>query len=154
VLLPWALLQLEQPQVSFPDHGFISSNYTYPGATVHPIILNHLFHSHIGFHGGVRISAGINTACFVLANAMMRTSQSCDTVSKSKVPVTRLFWNPAYDLMVIAWVVQCANDCFVNLMKYLGPFCQTLQCSSPGSSSSWVPSCKALTEQRPSIMWV
>ncbi|KAL9709226.1 hypothetical protein Ac2012v2_007580 [Leucoagaricus gongylophorus] len=79
---------------------------TAAGATAHPIILNHLFYSRIGFHNGVRISAGINSVCFILANIMMRTSQSCNTVSKSGIPATRLFRNPAYNLMVIAAILS------------------------------------------------
>jgi len=86
----------------FLDHVSIRTDYTITGATAHPIILNHLFYSRIGFHNGVRVSAGINSVCFILANIMMRTSQSCNTVTKSGIPATRLFRNPAYNLMVIA----------------------------------------------------
>ncbi|KAH0582132.1 hypothetical protein H2248_011785 [Termitomyces sp. 'cryptogamus'] len=37
------------------------------GATVHPIMLNSLFHGRAGFRTGVRASAGLNTGLFVIA---------------------------------------------------------------------------------------
>ncbi|KXN84421.1 60S ribosomal protein L27-A, partial [Leucoagaricus sp. SymC.cos] len=79
---------------------------TATGATVHPILLNHLFHSKIGFHNGVRISAGINTACFVVANLLMRTRKSQKSATKSPTPLKTLFRDPAYCLMVIAAILS------------------------------------------------
>ncbi|KAF5350618.1 hypothetical protein D9756_008639 [Leucocoprinus leucothites] len=79
---------------------------TAAGAAVHPIILNHLFHSKIGFHNGVRISAGINSACFILANLIMRTNHAPKNVAKQHVPMMALFRDPAYDLMVVAAVLS------------------------------------------------
>lgn len=43
------------------------------GGVVHPIMLNQLFHSRVGFHWGVRISAFFNLGLFILANSMMST---------------------------------------------------------------------------------
>ncbi|KAF9453382.1 MFS general substrate transporter [Macrolepiota fuliginosa MF-IS2] len=75
---------------------------TASGATVHPILLNHLFHTKIGFHNGVRISAGINSVCFILANLMMRTNQVSKPSTTSNVPLMKLFRDPAYGLMVVS----------------------------------------------------
>ncbi|KAJ3575666.1 hypothetical protein NP233_g943 [Leucocoprinus birnbaumii] len=79
---------------------------TAAGAAVHPIILNHFFHSKIGFHNGVRISAGINTVCFILANLMMRTNPSPKTTTKVNVPLMSLFRDPAYNFMVFASILS------------------------------------------------
>ncbi|KAF5316240.1 hypothetical protein D9619_006787 [Psilocybe cf. subviscida] len=43
------------------------------GGVVHPIMLNQLFHSRVGFHWGVRISAFFNLGLFIIANLMMST---------------------------------------------------------------------------------
>ncbi|KAF9445776.1 MFS general substrate transporter, partial [Macrolepiota fuliginosa MF-IS2] len=72
------------------------------GTTVHPILLNHLFHSKIGFHNGVRISTGINGVCLILANLMMRTSRAPKSSTTSYVPLMKLFRDPAYSLMVVS----------------------------------------------------
>jgi len=42
------------------------------GGLVHPIMLNHLFHDSLGFHNGVRVSAGMNTALLIIALVLMR----------------------------------------------------------------------------------
>jgi hypothetical protein len=72
------------------------------GASLHPILLNQLFHSNIGFHNGVRISAGINSVCFILANLLMRPKQPPKRAVKPQLPLMSLFRDPAYGLMVIA----------------------------------------------------
>lgn len=40
------------------------------GGIIHPIMLNQLFNGHVGFHNGVRISAGLNGAMLVAANLL------------------------------------------------------------------------------------
>lgn len=42
------------------------------GGLVHPIMLNHLFNDKLGFHNGVRVSAGMNTALLLLALSLLR----------------------------------------------------------------------------------
>ncbi|KLO18301.1 MFS general substrate transporter [Schizopora paradoxa] len=42
------------------------------GGLVHPIMLNHLFNDKLGFHNGVRVSAGMNTALLLLALLLLR----------------------------------------------------------------------------------
>lgn len=41
------------------------------GGIVHPIMLNQLFNGSVGFHNGVRISAGMNGVLLIVANVMM-----------------------------------------------------------------------------------
>ncbi|KAL0945823.1 hypothetical protein HGRIS_012108 [Hohenbuehelia grisea] len=43
------------------------------GAIVYPIMLNELFHSSVGFHNGVRASAGMNVGILLVANFLMKT---------------------------------------------------------------------------------
>lgn len=42
------------------------------GGILHPIMLNNLFHSKVGFNNGVRASAGLIAGCLILAIALMR----------------------------------------------------------------------------------
>ncbi|KAF5383077.1 hypothetical protein D9615_004876 [Tricholomella constricta] len=42
------------------------------GAAVHPIMLNQLFHGRVGFHAGVRASAGMNLGLIVIALLLMK----------------------------------------------------------------------------------
>ncbi|KAF9465708.1 major facilitator superfamily domain-containing protein [Collybia nuda] len=42
------------------------------GGAVHPIMLNHLFHGPVGFHAGVRASAGLLTGLLAIAILLMR----------------------------------------------------------------------------------
>ena len=43
------------------------------GAVVHPIMLNKLFYSSLGFHNSVRANAGMNLGLLIIANLLMRT---------------------------------------------------------------------------------
>ncbi|KAG6910731.1 hypothetical protein DXG01_008262 [Tephrocybe rancida] len=68
------------------------------GACLHTIMLNKLFHGRVGFHVGVRASAGLNLGILVLAMLLMRTrlpprsSRNGDTLQEIKT----FFWEPAY----------------------------------------------------------
>ena len=42
------------------------------GGALHTIMLNHLFYGHLGFHNGVRISAGLIGGLLILANLLMK----------------------------------------------------------------------------------
>lgn len=42
------------------------------GGLVHPIMLNHLFNDKLGFHKGVRVSAGMNAVLLLLALLLVR----------------------------------------------------------------------------------
>lgn len=46
------------------------------GGTLHPIMLNILFNGHVGFHNGVRASAGLIGGCLVLAICAMHPRRS------------------------------------------------------------------------------
>ena len=70
------------------------------GAIVHPIMLNKLFHSAIGFHNGVRMSACINVALLVAACLMMRTRLPPKAVQQ--FPVVQWLKEPPYLLLLIA----------------------------------------------------
>ncbi|KAJ2918172.1 hypothetical protein MD484_g2277, partial [Candolleomyces efflorescens] len=52
--------------------GLVSSGSAL-GAVLHPIMLNKLFNGPIGFHNGIRVSAGLNLFLLLAAFAMMRT---------------------------------------------------------------------------------
>ncbi|KAF8891750.1 MFS general substrate transporter [Infundibulicybe gibba] len=58
------------------------------GGVLHPIMLNNLFHGSVGFHQGVRASAGLNLALLAIACLLMRTrpipGEPVDMVPKLK----------------------------------------------------------------------
>ncbi|KAF9524187.1 major facilitator superfamily domain-containing protein [Crepidotus variabilis] len=64
------------------------------GAVLNPIMLNKFFNGPIGFHRGVRISAGINTALLLIALAIMRTR--LPPQHAKKFPVGQWMREPAY----------------------------------------------------------
>ncbi|KAK2460860.1 hypothetical protein APHAL10511_007330 [Amanita phalloides] len=43
------------------------------GGAIHPIMLNQLFHGRVGFHNGVRASAGLNLGLLLIAILLMKT---------------------------------------------------------------------------------
>jgi MCP family monocarboxylic acid transporter-like MFS transporter 10 len=73
------------------------------GAVIHPIMLNRLFHSHIGFHNGVRISAAFNSALLIISVSMMRTRLPPRN-SGSRLPVVEFMKDTPYPFVVIACV--------------------------------------------------
>lgn len=42
------------------------------GGVIHPIMLNHLFYGPVGFHVGVRASAGLNLGLMTIAVLLIR----------------------------------------------------------------------------------
>ncbi|KAF5334579.1 hypothetical protein D9758_018361 [Tetrapyrgos nigripes] len=81
------------------------------GGIVHPIMLNQLFQSRIGFHNGVRISAGMNGLLMIIANLISlqegsgtQTKESSDSPLQDQ-PKTKkwyqFFREPAYCTAVI-----------------------------------------------------
>lgn len=73
------------------------------GAVVQPIMLNKFFNGNVGFHNGVRISAGINIILLVLA-----TFLACTRLPPKKtqiaVSIPSLLREPAYASLVAAFV--------------------------------------------------
>jgi MCP family monocarboxylic acid transporter-like MFS transporter 10 len=69
------------PSMSIVSHYFkhrrtlalgIAASGSSLGGMLHPIMLNRLFHGSVGFHNGVRASAGLNLALLVIAIALTR----------------------------------------------------------------------------------
>src|ERR1700733_5211210 len=69
------------PSISIISHYFrrrrtlalgIAASGSSLGGTLHPIMLNRLFHGPIGFKGGVRASAALNFGLLVIALPLMR----------------------------------------------------------------------------------
>ncbi|KAG2017460.1 monocarboxylate permease [Coprinopsis cinerea AmutBmut pab1-1] len=79
--------------------GIVSSGSAL-GAILHPIMLNRLFHSHLGFHNGVRVSACINVTLLVVASLIMRTRLPPKAVQK--FPIIEWLKEPPYLLLLIA----------------------------------------------------
>ena len=52
--------------------SFLINQEAAVGGALHPIMLNHLFHGHLGFHNGVRVSAGLIGGLLILANLLMK----------------------------------------------------------------------------------
>ncbi|KAF8067971.1 major facilitator superfamily domain-containing protein [Lyophyllum atratum] len=50
----------------------IASSGSALGAALHPVMLNNLFHGKVGFHNGVRASAGLNLGLLVVALLLMK----------------------------------------------------------------------------------
>ncbi|KAF9484046.1 MFS general substrate transporter [Pholiota conissans] len=82
----------------------ITSSGSVLGAVVHPIILNQLFKGHIGFHNGVRISAGINTFLLICATLMIRPR--LEPKATQRFPVVEWLKEMSFLTFVIAgWFV-------------------------------------------------
>ncbi|KAF9522962.1 MFS general substrate transporter, partial [Crepidotus variabilis] len=65
------------------------------GGFAHPLLLNKLFSTSIGFHNGVRISAGMNTFLLIIAFFLMRTRPLHKSVGP-ELSIWRYFKEPAY----------------------------------------------------------
>ncbi|TFK75525.1 MFS general substrate transporter [Pluteus cervinus] len=76
------------------------------GAVLHPIMLNKLFHNSIGFHNGIRISAGMNTVLLIIANFCMKTrlppKKNDSNTKESPIAFLQFLKEPAYLLQAIA----------------------------------------------------
>jgi len=78
------------------------------GGIIHPIMLNQLFNGKVGFHNGVRISAGMNGVLLVIANIIALQKGAGSNVQKadssSQVPGKKwyqFFGEPTYCTAVI-----------------------------------------------------
>ncbi|KAF9043327.1 MFS general substrate transporter [Panaeolus papilionaceus] len=93
--------------------GIISSGSAL-GAVLHPIMLNRFFSNpNIGFHNGVRISAGLNLTLLLIALALMRTRLPPKTTSVSASQIKR-WLNPKKDPAYFVFLVS-AVPCFLGL---------------------------------------
>jgi len=72
---------------------------------VQPIMLNKFFNGNIGFHNGVRISAGINIALLILATLLASTRLPPKKTQK-QVSISSLLREPAYGSLVAAFVAS------------------------------------------------
>ncbi|KAG2015229.1 monocarboxylate permease, variant 2 [Coprinopsis cinerea AmutBmut pab1-1] len=80
--------------------GIISSGAAL-GSVLHPIMLNKLFTNEaIGFHNGVRISAGINTFLYLVAVALMKTR--LPPRPAQRYPIGEWLKESAYVVLVVA----------------------------------------------------
>lgn len=59
------------------------------GATIHPIMLNHLLNGPLGFSNGVRASAGLITVLLLIACLCMRTRLDSPTTPVNYVAAAR-----------------------------------------------------------------
>lgn len=71
------------------------------GATLYPIILNKFFHDSLGFHNGVRVSAGMNLFLLIIANLCMRTRLPPKPKGGSHVPILEFLRDPPYSAVLI-----------------------------------------------------
>ncbi|KAF9043306.1 major facilitator superfamily domain-containing protein [Panaeolus papilionaceus] len=93
--------------------GIISSGSAL-GAVLHLIMLNRFFSNpNIGFHNGVRISAGLNLTLPLIALALMRTRLPPKTTSVSASQIKR-WLNPKKDPAYFVFLVS-AVPCFLGL---------------------------------------
>ncbi|KAF9011757.1 major facilitator superfamily domain-containing protein [Cyathus striatus] len=75
------------------------------GAILHPIMLNKLFNSHIGFHNGVRISGGLNVFLLIVATFLMRTRLPPKKENTgSHFPIVRYIKDIPYALVLLGGV--------------------------------------------------
>lgn len=68
-------------------------------------MLNKLFHDSIGFHNGVRISAGVNAGLFIIANLLMRTRLP-PKATRTPIPFVKFLRDVPYLLMVMGYVLE------------------------------------------------
>ncbi|KAF9531192.1 major facilitator superfamily domain-containing protein [Crepidotus variabilis] len=72
------------------------------GAVINPIMLNQFFTGAVGFHNGVRISAGINT--FLLIIALLITRARLPPKGLQRFPIGQWFKEPPYVCLLISIV--------------------------------------------------
>ncbi|TFK32270.1 monocarboxylate permease [Crucibulum laeve] len=73
------------------------------GAVIHPIMLNKLFNGPVGFHNGVRISAGLNVALLIIALLIIRTRPPRKQADTGKnFPIIHFLRDVPYAVTVIA----------------------------------------------------
>ncbi|KAJ8517160.1 hypothetical protein ONZ45_g5631 [Pleurotus djamor] len=74
------------------------------GAILHPIMLNQLFNGSVGFHNGVRASAGMNLGLLLLANLLMKPRLPPKKGGMS-FPVNEFLRDPPYVFAMISGAV-------------------------------------------------
>ncbi|TFK32266.1 MFS general substrate transporter [Crucibulum laeve] len=78
------------------------------GATLHPIMVNQLVYSSIGFHGAIRIISGMNCVLFVIANLIMRPRLP-PRKNAPRIAVSSYFKEPTYTFMVVGGMFVLAG---------------------------------------------
>lgn len=78
----------------------IASSGSSIGGVVHPVMLNHLFYGSAGFHGGVRISAGLNLGLMAIALLLMRPRLPPQREGKFFSQIPTFFKDPPYVVVV------------------------------------------------------
>jgi hypothetical protein len=80
----------------------VASSGSAIGGLVHPILLNNLINSPLGFHNAVRISAGMNAGLLLIALALMRTRLPPSDKKPNIIRNVRAFFKePEYLITVI-----------------------------------------------------
>lgn len=88
---------------------------------IHPILLNKLIHGPIGFHNGVRISTGLNTVLFIIANLVMRTRLPPTKKSNgSSVPLVAFARDTPYLFAVFGWALMYSTKLWILLTVVRG----------------------------------
>jgi hypothetical protein len=105
------------------------------GAIVHPIMLNKLFHSSVGFHNGVRASAGLNLTLLVLAVLLMRTRLPPQKTGNA-IPIASFFRDVPYAITAFGYVGIIRAFSMLILLPDTLPISLL---SSSRSSYSWMP---------------
>ncbi|KAJ6561220.1 major facilitator superfamily domain-containing protein [Mycena vulgaris] len=94
------------------------------GAIVFTIVLNHVFHSSIGFTWGVRAMGFMSLGCFIIGNALICTPRKAkkDTTASSSTAPSAPIWDLPYILILISgflWALA-ANTPNFYLQLYAG----------------------------------
>jgi MFS family permease len=80
------------------------------GGAIHPIMLNQLFFGCVGFHNGVRASAGLNAGLLLIGNLLVRTRLRPRHASTS-VPLTSFAKDKRYVFTLIGYFVLTSQLC-------------------------------------------
>jgi MFS family permease len=106
------------------------------GAIIHPIMLNHLFHSSVGFHNGVRASAGLNLGLLGFAVLLMRTRFPPQKAGNA-VPIADFVRDIPYAVTALGYVH--ISQVLSVLIFLPGAWPLSLLISSHSSSYNWMP---------------
>ena len=88
------------------------------GAIIHPIMLNHLLNSHIGFSKGVLVSASFVSGLLLIACLLMRMRALPVTSTNYHTVARKCFRDVPFILMTLGCVVSETRD--FNDWPYLG----------------------------------
>ena len=77
------------------------------GGAIHPIILNAWFHGSVGFHRGVRASAGLTGGLLVIAILLMKPRYPEKRKKSQKIITSfrNFMRDTPYVIMVFGWVI-------------------------------------------------